>query len=98
MNDKLFSLIDTLAANRRLSLEEYRFLIDHRTPEAAAYLAELAVKARKAIYANTVYIRDRDQQHPQKRLPVLRHPAQQQELPALPPEPGGHSGLLPGRV
>ena len=57
MNDKLFSLIDTLAANRRLSLEEYRFLIDHRTPEAAAYLAELAVKARKAIYANTVYIR-----------------------------------------
>jgi len=57
MNDKLFSLIDTLAANRRPSLEEYRFLIDHRTPEAAAYLAELAVKARKAIYANTVYIR-----------------------------------------
>lgn len=37
--------------------EDYRFLIEHRTPEAAALLAELAVKARKAIYGNTVYIR-----------------------------------------
>lgn len=38
-------------------MEDYRFLIEHRTPEAAALLAELAVKARKAIYGNTVYIR-----------------------------------------
>ena len=53
----LFPLIDKLAADGKLSHEEYVTLIDSRTPEAAAYLAERAVAVRKAIYGNTVYIR-----------------------------------------
>ena len=53
----LFSLIDKLAAESSLSHEEYVSLIDRRTPEVAAYLAERAVEVRKAIYGNTVYIR-----------------------------------------
>lgn len=50
-------LIQKLAAEHRLSLEEYRYLIEHRTEETAAQLAELAVAARKAVYGNSVYIR-----------------------------------------
>ena len=50
-------LIERLAAARALSLEEYEHLITHRTPEAAAQLADLAVKARKAVYGSSVYIR-----------------------------------------
>ena len=53
----LFSLIDKLAADGSLSHGEYVALIDERTPETAAYLADKAVAARKAIYGNTVYIR-----------------------------------------
>jgi len=53
----LFPLIDKLAADGRLSHGEYVTLINERTPEAAAYLAEKAVAARKVIYGNTVYIR-----------------------------------------
>lgn len=53
MND----LIHKLAEEHRLSLTEYQELIDHRTPEAAALLAELAVRERKEIYGNSVYIR-----------------------------------------
>ena len=57
MNKHLFSLIDRLAVEHRLALDEYEFLIANRTPEAAACLAEHAVRARQAIYGNTVYIR-----------------------------------------
>ncbi len=57
MTDRLFSLIDRLADEHRLAPGEYEHLITHRTPEAAAYLAELAVQARQAVYGNTVYIR-----------------------------------------
>ena len=50
-------LIDKLAKSHSLTLEEYRYLIDHRTPEAAEKLAALAVKVRQEIYGNAVFIR-----------------------------------------
>ncbi|MDO4740421.1 MAG: [FeFe] hydrogenase H-cluster radical SAM maturase HydE [Eubacteriales bacterium] len=57
MNKQVFELIGRLAGERRLEKEQYRFLIDHRTPEAAARLAELAVQARKEVYGSAVYVR-----------------------------------------
>ena len=57
MNDKVFSLIHTLAENHRLSLSDYTYLIENRSKEAAELLANLAVDTRKKIYQNTVFIR-----------------------------------------
>lgn len=57
MNDKLFSLIDELASDHRLSLSNYEYLIKNRNEKAAKLLAELAVKTRKEIYGNAVYVR-----------------------------------------
>lgn len=54
---ELFTLIDKLAAGGRLTHGELVTLIDGRTPEATAYLAEKAVAVRKANYGNAVYIR-----------------------------------------
>lgn len=53
MND----LINKLAEEHRLSLEEYQALIEQYTPELAHYAAEKAVHARRAIYGKDVYIR-----------------------------------------
>ena len=53
----LFHLADRLAEEQALSHEEYVALIDGRTPEITAYLAELAVARRRAVYGNAVYIR-----------------------------------------
>ena len=50
-------LIEKLAKNHGLTLDEYQNLIDHRTPEAAEKLANLAVKVRQKIYGNAVFIR-----------------------------------------
>lgn len=57
MNRELSLLIDRLEARHRLSPDEYESLITHRTPEAAERLAERAVRARREIYGNTVFIR-----------------------------------------
>lgn len=57
MNKQLFPLIEKLNQNHSLSLEGYEFLIEHRTVEAADLLAKYAVKARKEIYGNTIFIR-----------------------------------------
>ena len=57
MNEQLISLIDRLAVEHRLSLMEYQFLIDRRTPEAARQLAERAVAVRKGIYTNHIFVR-----------------------------------------
>lgn len=54
---KLLSLIDKLEQNHSLTVEEYRYLIDNRTPEAAKILAEKADKVRRQIYGNAVFIR-----------------------------------------
>lgn len=55
--NNLRPLIERLAADHRLEREEYQYLLDHRTPAAAALLAEYAVAARKRVYGNAVYIR-----------------------------------------
>ncbi|MDE7245640.1 MAG: [FeFe] hydrogenase H-cluster radical SAM maturase HydE, partial [Oscillospiraceae bacterium] len=51
------ALIERLAAGRGLSLTEYEFLLENRSPEAAALLAERAVRVRKEIYGTAVYVR-----------------------------------------
>ncbi len=55
--NKIFEIIDKLENTHSLSLEEYEYLIDNKSDEAANYLKEKAVKTRQDIYGNTVYIR-----------------------------------------
>lgn len=55
--NKLLSLIEKLEKEKSLSLEEYQFLIENRNEEAAEILRKKAVKIRKEIYGNTVFIR-----------------------------------------
>ncbi|MDO4538623.1 MAG: [FeFe] hydrogenase H-cluster radical SAM maturase HydE, partial [Coriobacteriales bacterium] len=50
-------VIERLAANHRLEPDEYRELIDKRTPELAELLAERACEAREPIYGKKVFIR-----------------------------------------
>lgn len=57
MNRHLDGLIDTLAARHSLPVEDYEYLIACRTPEAAKRLAEYAVKARRAVYGDSVFLR-----------------------------------------
>lgn len=57
MNKNLTDLIDRLSVEHTLTSSEYKFLIDHRTPEIAEYASYLAVKARKEIYGNKIFIR-----------------------------------------
>jgi len=57
MNKQLKMLIEKLINEQGLSIEEYEYLIENRTEKSAEYLAEQAVKARKSVYGNTVYIR-----------------------------------------
>ena len=53
----MIELIEKLEKERSLSLEEYKILIDGRNEEYASLLAEKAVRIRKEIYGNDVYIR-----------------------------------------
>ncbi|MGN1084567.1 MAG: [FeFe] hydrogenase H-cluster radical SAM maturase HydE [Lachnospiraceae bacterium] len=55
--NRVYELIEKLAAQHGLSLSEYEFLIENRTPEAAKMLAEYAVKARKEVYGTAVFVR-----------------------------------------
>ena len=57
MDKKAFSLITELAQGKKLMRDEYRYLIENNTPEAANFAAELAVEKRKEIYGNSVFIR-----------------------------------------
>ena len=57
MNSTLRALIDELCERHALSLEGYEQLIDLRTPEAAALLAERADAVRRSIYGNAVFVR-----------------------------------------
>lgn len=56
MTDILY-LIEKLEKEHSLTLDEYQFLIDNRTPESGKILAEKADKIRREIYGNTVFIR-----------------------------------------
>lgn len=53
----IFVLIDKLEKNHSLTIDEYEYLIEERTEEATNYIKEKAVKARKEVYGNSVYIR-----------------------------------------
>lgn len=55
--NKVFNLIDRLEKNHSLSLEEYEYLIENQSDEAAEYIAKKSIAARQKIYGNTVYIR-----------------------------------------
>ena len=57
MKQMLSLLIEKLARERTLTLEEYEYLIANRTEESACRLRTLAVEARKQYYGNTVYLR-----------------------------------------
>ena len=51
------TLFDRLIRNHHLSAEEYAFLVAHRTPQLAERLSAEAVRLRKKIYGNTIFIR-----------------------------------------
>lgn len=53
----MIDLINKLEKEQSLTLEEYEYLIENRTEETAKILAEKAVKNRKEVYGNDVYIR-----------------------------------------
>lgn len=55
--NKVLKLLDRLEKDRSLTLEEYEILIKGFSPEAAEYAANKAVKARKSVYGNDVFIR-----------------------------------------
>lgn len=57
MHKQLTSVIQKLTETHSLSLEEYEFLIANRSEEAAAVLADRAVKIRQEIYGKDVFIR-----------------------------------------
>lgn len=57
MSERIDALIDALCRNRSLSEDEYRALIDARTPQLVERLAALAREATRAVYGNGVFIR-----------------------------------------
>ncbi len=50
-------LLDKLYETQSLSFDEYKFLIENFSDENAKYASGLAVKKRKEIYSNSVFIR-----------------------------------------
>ena len=57
MNSRAFGLLDKLSKSNSLEIEEYKFLIENYNAETADYASALAVKKRKEIYGNSVFIR-----------------------------------------
>ena len=57
MNNNLFTIADKLIKAHSLSLSEYEELVSGHNPEIAEYLKAEAVKKRKEIYGNRVFIR-----------------------------------------
>ncbi len=57
MTENISRLIDTLARERTLTEEQYLVLIEGYTPEAVKYAASLALRAKKDVYGNAVFIR-----------------------------------------
>lgn len=55
--NKIYNLIEKLDKFHSLTVEEYAFLIENFSKEAAELLAEKAVSARKEIYGDKVFIR-----------------------------------------
>lgn len=57
MNSNLPLVIHKLARSHSLTLSEYEYLIINRDDEAAKLLRNLAVRVRRKIYGNTVFVR-----------------------------------------
>ncbi len=54
---ELYALVKKLSSGEGLEKNEFKTLIDERTPTLEKRLARLARKVRKRVYGNTVYIR-----------------------------------------
>ena len=57
MDKKLMELCCRLEERRALETEEYQYLVEAYSPEAAEYIAEKAVRARRRVYGDRIYIR-----------------------------------------
>jgi len=57
MDEKLFSIIDSLEDRHSLPLEDYEYLVSHRTDEGAKRLASTAAAIRDEIYGHDVFVR-----------------------------------------
>ncbi len=57
MNNTLRDLVYKLETEHKLETNEYAYLLENRTPELEKHIAERAVKVRKEIYGNSIYIR-----------------------------------------
>ncbi len=55
--NNIFKLIDKLADEHSLSVEEYVALIEGRTIETTEYITKKAVEVRKSVYGNIIFIR-----------------------------------------
>ena len=51
------NLIEKLDKNKSLSLDEYKFILDNYTQADFDFAKEIAVKTRKSVYGNSIYIR-----------------------------------------
>ena len=50
-------LIEKLNETKKLSIEEYRYILDNYSESDSEFAKELAVVERKNVYGNSVYIR-----------------------------------------
>ncbi|MBQ7100155.1 MAG: [Clostridia bacterium] len=57
MNEKIIDLAEKLEKTRSLSVEEYEYIIENASEDAAALLREKADRVRREIYGTDVYIR-----------------------------------------
>ena len=57
MNEKLFKIGQKLIDSGSLEIAEYEYLIDNRNEEITEFLKKEAVKKRKEVYGNSVFIR-----------------------------------------
>ena len=57
MNENLLKIAEKLISTGSLNITEYEYLISNRNEEIAEFLKNEAVKKRKAVYGNTVFIR-----------------------------------------
>jgi len=55
--EKIFSLIDKLEKEHSLTMNEYEYIIENRTEKSTEYLRKKAIKVRKEVYGNSIYIR-----------------------------------------
>ena len=53
----MIALAEKLAGQHTLTTEEYRLLLENRTPEIAEFLAAQAISARQAYYGKDIFIR-----------------------------------------